>query len=322
MKRKFIDPHVHCRDWGQSYKSTIAEVMKLAKSQGVVAICDMPNTDPPITTAELIGKRFQTAKDEGVDEGYYLFIGATTDPTQLKEAFYTAAAHPKVVGVKLYAGVSVGDLSVPSAEDQRLVYREAAKANYNGVIAVHCEEESLAQPAKWDPAKPASWNEAKPPIMEIVGVDNQIRFAKEEGFMGHLHICHVSTPEAVSRVHIEKEKMEISCGSTPHHLTLSTEIDMDSEKGILYKVNPPIRGRIAMLEMRRLLKKGWIDFIESDHAPHTFEEKTQPPFMSGIRSLEGYDLLIEGLLKDGFTEEQIAKLTYSNIKQVYTKIRE
>jgi dihydroorotase-like cyclic amidohydrolase len=77
-----------------------------------------------------------------------------------------------------------------------------------------------------------------------------------------------------------------------------------------------------MLEMRRLLKKGWIDLIETDHAPHSQEEKTKAPFMSGIRSLEIYDSLIEGLLTDGFTEEQIAKLTYSNVKQVYTKIKE
>jgi len=322
MERKFIDPHVHCRDWGQSYKSTIAEVMKLAKSQGIVAICDMPNTSPPITSAELVEKRLQTAREEGVTEGYYLFIGATKDQKQLREALSVATEHPKVVGMKLYAGVSVGDLSMPEAEDQRLVYRIAAEENYTGVIAVHCEEESLGRAEKWDPTRPASWNEAKPPVMEVLGLDNQIRFAKEEGFKGHLHICHASTPEGIWRVHSEKENMRISCGSTPHHLSLSTEDDMGGAKGLLYKVNPPIRNRKGMLEMRKLLKQGWIDFIETDHAPHTLDEKTKSPFMSGITSMAGYSNFIDGLLREGFTEAQVRKITYSNIKDVYTKIKE
>lgn len=322
MEGKFIDPHVHCRDWNQSYKATIAGVMELAKSQGVIAICDMPNTNPPITTSELVERRLKTAADEGVTKGYYLFIGATKKKEQLDEAFRIATEHPKVVGVKLYAGVSVGDLSMPEREDQRLVYRRAAETGYKGVIAVHCEEESLGETAKWDPKRPASWNEAKPPIMEIVGLDNQIKYAKEEGFDGHLHICHTSTPEAVRRVFAAKAEMRISCGSTPHHLSLSIEDDMQTEKGLLYKVNPPIRDHKTMLELRKLLKEGMIDFIETDHAPHTIEEKTKLPFMSGIKSLEGYRSFVEGLSRDGFTGEQIIKLTYTNIKAVYKKIAE
>jgi dihydroorotase len=322
MERKFIDPHAHCRDWSQSYKATIASVMKLAKSQGVVAICDMPNANPPITTPELVEKRLKTAEDEGVTSGYYLFAGATRSKEQLKQAFKLAAEHPKVVGIKLYAGVSVGDLAMPEREDQRLVYRTAAETGYEGVIAVHCEEESLGDAGKWDPKRPASWNEAKPPIMETVGLDNQIRYAKEEGFEGHLHVCHITTPEAVRRVDQERKNMGISCGSTPHHLSLCTEEDMQTEESIRYKVNPPIRNRGMMLGLRSLLKEGKIDFIETDHAPHSPEEKTKSPFLSGIPALANYAAFVAGLQKDGFNDEQITKITYTNVKNVYAKIKE
>lgn len=54
VKRKHIDVHVHCRDWEESAKATISQVKRLSESQGIVAICDMPNTKPPITTAELV----------------------------------------------------------------------------------------------------------------------------------------------------------------------------------------------------------------------------------------------------------------------------
>ena len=39
------------------------------------------------------------------------------------------------------------------------------------------------------------------------------------------------------------------------------------------KVNPPLRGREDVLAIREGLKKGIIDVIASDHAPHTENEK-------------------------------------------------
>jgi dihydroorotase len=324
---KHIDPHVHCRDWGESAKSTIREVMQLAKSQGIVAIIDMPNTKPPITTAALVERRLLTAKDEGCLGGYYLFIGATSDPRQLIEASQVATSNPKVVGIKMYAGRSVGDLAVIGEAEQRRAFQALADAGYKGVLAVHCEKEGLARPELWIPGQPDTWNLAKPPEMEVEAVRDQIRFARETGFQGHLHICHISTPEAVKLVDGARGHMNISCGVTPHHLTLSTQ-DMQTAEGIKLKVNPPLRDRKAVSELMKLLETGKIDWIETDHAPHTKEEKTYDPgkpkdfFMSGIRSLEGYAEFLQGLTHQGFTDRQIEELTYSNIKRVFTKITE
>ncbi len=108
-----IDPHVHCRDWDQSYKATISSVMETARRNGVVAIVDMPNTQPPITTMELVARRLRTAEKEGCSEGYYLYVGATSDPQQLADAVDIIDSNPKVLGMKLYAGNSVGNLEVP-----------------------------------------------------------------------------------------------------------------------------------------------------------------------------------------------------------------
>ena len=172
-------------------------------------------------------------------------LRATADPKQLEEAFRVAASHPKVVGMKLYAGVSTGHLSLTSLEAQRQVYRVAAKVGYAGVIAVHCEEESLCCSNLFVPEEPRSWNWAKPPIAEIVGVKKQIRFATEEKFVGHLHIAHTSTPEAVLEVYEAKQRgMAISCGVTPHHLSFFVERDMATTDGMKLKVNPPIRERM------------------------------------------------------------------------------
>ncbi len=324
---KHIDPHVHCRDWNEYSKATIGSVMRIAESQGVAAICDMPNTKPPIIDKDTVERRLNTAKIEGCSNGYYLYIGATRDPDQLREAADVAMHNPRVVGIKLYAGKSTGDLSVLAEEDQRNVYRVLTEAKYNGVLAVHCEEESLGRANLWVPENPSSWNLAKPPEMEIKGVENQIMFARDAGFEGHLHIAHITTPESVEIVDDARKTVRISCGATPHHLTYSTE-DMMSFSCMWLKVNPPIREKGMMMRLRQLLRDGKIDWIETDHAPHLRVEKEYDHnrlpdfFKSGIRSLDNYAGFLKSLSDDGFTEEQIERLTYSNIKKVFPKITE
>ena len=323
----YIDPHIHCRDWEQSYKATIKSVTQTARSQGVVAMVDMPNTQPTITTRALVERRLDTAIKEGCIEGYYLYIGATSDPNQIREAVDVINSNPKVLGMKLYAGKSVGELEVSSEEDQRAIYKTLAEVGYSGVVMLHCEKESMFKMDLWDPRKPYTWNIARPPEAEVESVKDQIKFAKEFNVNAHLHICHISVPESVSVVDSARSQLSISCGVTPHHVTLSTD-DMKDESGVIYKVNPPIRDPESMKKMRELLKQGKIDFVETDNAPHSREEKVfnkdklPAEYMSGITSLDNYSSFISGLRKDGFSSEQIRNITYSNIKKVFPKIIE
>ncbi len=325
---KHIDPHVHCRDGKEKDKATIGEVAQLAINAGICAMFDMPNTNPPIINADLVEERLIMALHE-LDSlnGYYLYIGITANPEQVKDAARIVNTYPKVVGAKMFAGKSVGDLAIINDDCQRTVYRTLAEVGYTGVLAVHCEYEGLFRPELWIPERPSTWNLARPPMMEIRSVENQIKFAWEEGFKGHLHICHASVPRTVELVDEARAYMQISCGVTPHHLLHSTE-DMQTIKGMKYKVNPPLRSKKTMLEMRELLRQGKIDWIESDHAPHEKERKTYNEdnpkdfYMSGIRSLEEYKRLLREMKRWGITDEQIHELTYLNIKKVFVKVAE
>ena len=95
LTSKHIDPHVHCRDWEESHKSTIKSVMEIAKSQNVCAIFDMPNTKPPIVSQELVEKRIDRAREHGCLEGYYLYIGITNNHEQIKEAIESVETNPR-----------------------------------------------------------------------------------------------------------------------------------------------------------------------------------------------------------------------------------
>ncbi len=327
-KGKRIDAHVHCRDWSQSYKATISEVMRLARSQGIVAICDMPNTEPPLTNAKRIESRLKTAEMEKCLEGYYIWAGATSNPDQLREIASVVNDNPNVVGIKMYAGKSTGDLAIAFEDDQRQVYKILAECGYKGVITVHCEKESLSDYSLWDPKVPSTWNKVKPPEAEVESVRDQIAFAQDAGFRGQLNIAHISVPESVRLVDNARKSMHISCEVAPHHLTLNIDSDMKDTWGTAYKVNPPIRSAEMARELTDMLKDGLIDWIGTDHAPHSADEKEfrdgKPAgsYASGIQSLVSYSNFLESLIqRNGFTEQQIERLTYSNIKKAL-KIKE
>jgi dihydroorotase len=313
-KLKHIDPHVHCRDWNQAYKATIQSVVELARQQNVCAIFDMPNTNPPIVTKKLVEKRVQTAKEAKCLDSYFLYIGATKNSKQIREAATLVKNHPKVIGIKMFAGRSVGDLGILNEQDQVRVYKALSEANYDGVLAVHCEKEKFFTDL-WDPENPWTWNLTRPPKAETESLKDQIKFAKEAKFTGILHICHVSVPKSVDIIHKENS-INITCGVTPHHITYSIR-DMIGSEGLKYKVNPPLRDHSFTKLLRDALRQGKIDWIETDHAPHTEKEKKQAPYLSGIQSLKNYSTFLTNLMNDGFSEAQISDLTFTNIKNTF-----
>lgn len=312
-----IDPHVHCRDGKQSYKATIAQVIALALSQGVDLIFDMPNTDPPIFTSEDVKERLKLVPTK-YKKNYYLYVGLTSDAKQIAQAVQAYNQFPQVIGFKLYAGQSTGNLGVVKEESQKKVYEALTKNEYKGVLAVHCEKESLFIPNLWDPKKPITHAKSRPEIAEIESVKDQIAFVKKYGFKGTLHIAHISVPKAVELVDQARKSISITCGVTPHHL-LWDESKLNEKEGLLYKMNPPLRPRKSVIQLRTMLDK--IDWIETDHAPHTKEEKMGPPYASGYPSLQLYKDLIETYLPQWHVPTQlIASMTHHNILKTFIKL--
>lgn len=311
-----IDPHVHCRDWTQSHKETIEHALSVADRTGLSGIFDMPNTSPSIDSRELIERRLADAYKNASPVFYGLYAGLTSNPNQIKEVVETwKELFPKVIGLKMFAGHSVGNLGIIKEDEQRLVYQTLSNEGYDGVLVVHCEKEALLKPSLWNPSNPRSHSYARPNESEVESVRNQIDFATEYKFKGILHIAHVSVPESVGLVDKVRHEgnIRISCGLTPHHCLLSYDLVPESNDGLVYKVNPPLRDGVSREGMLELLKQGKIDWIETDHAPHTLKEKLEAPFMSGFPGLAFYPHFLDFLRENGFSEEQIRSLTHRNI---------
>jgi len=309
----FIDPHVHCRDGAQAYKETVKHALKVAEKAGFTAVFDMPNTNPPIDSKELVKQRLELAKEAESPVWYGLYMALTADPNQIKEAVDTYNEFKQVIGFKLYAGHSVGRIGVINEEDQKKVYQTLTEKGYKGVIVLHCEKESMI--TDWNPEEPVSHAHARPWQAEVESVKDQIRFAKEAGFQGILHIAHTSVPESVKIVNAENE-IKVTCGVCPHHLLLDYTA-MEKFQGIIMKMNPPLRPPGMNKELLQMLKEGKINWIETDHAPHTYKEKTHKPFMSGITGLQKYPKFINWLRSNGLSEEQIKRITFDSIARTF-----
>ncbi|HAL85702.1 MAG TPA: dihydroorotase, partial [Deferribacteraceae bacterium] len=121
---------------------------------------------------------------------------------------------------------------------------------------------------------------------------------------GHVHICHISTRDAVDLVRWGKAKgIKVTCEVTPHHFTLTEKELLGYDTNC--KMNPPLRTADDVQAMKEGLKDGTIDCIATDHAPHARDEKFQEfdlaPF--GITGLQTMVPLTLNLVREGVINE-------------------
>ena len=303
------DPHVHLRDWNQSSKETIVHGMLTGAKAGFDVFFDMPNCNPPLTDRETIEKRIllgqkaeQELKTQGFDVHYHVYCGITEDSNQIREMVRAYNdLFPMVCGMKMFASQSTGNMGIIDPEAQEIVYRTLAEENYRGVIAVHCEKESLFRPEE------KAHSMKRPPESEEASVMDQIRFAEEAGFKGTLHIAHISTAGALEAVREARKRsiIRITCGATPHHILLNIE-----NESAIVKMNPPLRDEENRKAIWDALFDGTIDWIESDHAPHTLADKENGA--SGLPGFEGMLMAIRKLREAGITEQRLSELLCTN----------
>jgi dihydroorotase len=323
-----IDPHVHLRDWGEAEKETLRHGFSVAYRAGLDAVFEMPNTDPPLVTRDAILRRIDSADSARISLGIQIFhglyAGVTAVPRQIEVAVRAwKDLFPRVVGLKMYAGHSTGRMGVVDPREQALVYRTVAALGFTGVFAVHCEREDLLRPNEWDPARPVSHSRARPPAAEVASVHDQKAFAKAAHFHGTLHVCHISTPWALDLLRGKHEQAEaeqpagysVTCGLTPHHALLDANM-MESREGLLLKVNPPLRPLPLPALMLQRLREGAIDWIETDHAPHTRRDKIEG-FASGFPGLAFYPRFVSLLSQWGLPSSQIGELTHEAICRTF-----
>ncbi|MGD7060130.1 dihydroorotase [Bacillus altitudinis] len=287
-----IDLHVHLREPGGEKKETIETGSKAAARGGYTTIAAMPNTRPVPDTKEQMEWLMNRIKETS---SVRVLPYASITTRQIGEEMTDFAAL-KEAGAFAFTDDGVG------IQTAGMMYEAMKKAaSLDQAIVAHCEDNSLIYGGcvhEGDFSKANGLN-GIPSICESVHIARDVLLA--EAANCHYHVCHISTKESVRVVRdAKKAGIRVTAEVSPHHLLLcDADIPgLDTN----YKMNPPLRGaedREALIEG---LLDGTIDFIATDHAPHTEEEKNETmqraPF--GIVGLEtAFPLLYTRFVKTG-----------------------
>lgn len=316
-----IDPHVHLRDWNQKDKETVEHGLMVAHKAGFTRLFDMPNTNPPITSREMAIERIALAQEvikkhfRSSRMAYSLYLGLTSDREQVREVVSASQElFPLVCGLKLFAGHSTGNMGIVEKENQEKIFSYLAEFGFEGVVVVHCEKESLMKPELFRAGEWATHSLARPKEAEIESIKDMISLARKTSFKGNLHIAHISTSEGISLVKSAREEgMKITCGVTPHHALLSVDDAKDHDRYL--KMNPPLRSEEDRKAVFDALLDGSASWAESDHAPHTLEDKEKGA--SGIPGISGMLLLLSELRKAGADEEHLKDIFGRNVLRTF-----
>jgi len=290
----FVDPHVHLRTPGREDEETIASGTAAAAAGGYCAILAMPNTEPVVDSAAVLGSLIEQARaDAEIAVGFLAAITKRQQGAELTEmgeladegaAGFTDDGHPV-----RSAGLMRRALQYASITGRRL--------------ALHEEEPSLSRDGQMHEGEISAelGFAGYPSVAESLMVGRDLSLAAYED--QPLHLMHLSASESVELLASAQAAGLSATGEvTPHHLCLTDEALRSLDSNL--KMNPPLRSaedRAALIEG---LRTGTITCVATDHAPHARHEKEVPfeeaPF--GVTGLETafaalYTYLVEpGLL--------------------------
>lgn len=288
----FGDIHIHAREDAsgtQIYKEDFASTSDAAVHGGVAHVADMPNNPvAPIDDRTYSAKEVLTEKS-AIHVTLYAGIGPQTNPL---------ARH---VPYKAFMGPSVGDLFFTSQAQL-----ETAIAKYRGRnVSFHCEDPEILEANKNAPTH----EQKRPAAAEISATEFALYLIEKYELIGKL--CHYSTRDGLKKIIAARARgARVTCEVTPHHLFFDDSMLTD-ENRLLLQMNPPLRSPDDRIAMIAALKRGDIDYIATDHAPHTLEEKAKG--VSGVPLLDTYGAFAAWLMvEQGFSAKDIARVCAFN----------
>lgn len=278
----FIDAHVHLRDPGATQKEDFYTGSRAALMGGVTQVIDMPNNPTPTISLARLMEKIQLADEKSlIDISFHYGTNGTNTDT-----FADAFNHPRVAGLKLYCNHTTGEMLI---EDLALLEKVFA-----------------------------AWESSKPILLHAEGTQLAAGIALGYLYGRTLHVCHITQAIEVELVRLAKAKgQNISAGVCPHHLYM-TEKDREIKKGYA-TMKPPLGPQSDQDALWAGLIDGTIDIVETDHAPHTREEKETDSPAFGVPGLETVVGLMFKAAHDGrITEDDVVKFLYTNPKRIFS----
>ena len=265
-----IDDQVHFREPGLTHKATIYTEAKAAVAGGVTSFMEMPNTLPPVFTQELLEQKYRIGSQHSL-ANYSFYMGTSNENAD--EALRTNEKKKDVCGIKIFMGASTGNLLVDNYLTLDKLFRESEV-----LIATHCEDEKIIR---------QNLERIRKQNRELVAADHPlirdeeacfesslaaIQFAKK--YDSRLHVFHLSTEKEMQLFSnlLPLEEKRITAEVCVHHLHFTS--DDYASLGNRIKCNPAIKAPHNREALWKALLDDRLDLIATDHAPHTWEEKS------------------------------------------------
>ncbi len=288
----FVDPHVHLRTPGREDEEDLASGTGAAAAGGFCAILAMPNTDPVVDSAAVLGSLARRARVEAeIPVGFLAAITRGQKGEELTEMVELAEAGA--------AGFSDDGQPVESPGLLRRALQYSAVAG--PPVALHCEERTLTRGSHMHEGETSAelGFGGYPSVGESVMVVRDLALARYEG--RPLHLLHLSARESVEALRrAQADGVTATAEVTPHHLTATDELVRSLDSNV--KMNPPLRADEDRAALVDALRDGTIAAVATDHAPHARHEKEVPfeaaPF--GVTGLEtAFAILHTRLVRPG-----------------------
>jgi dihydroorotase len=301
-----IDPQVHFREPGLEHKEDLFTASCACAKGGVTSFLEMPNTRPLTTTQAALDDKLQRASQKCL-VNYGFFIGAT--PENLPDL---NQANP-TPGIKIFMGSSHGALLVDDAEALEQIFSSGDR-----LIAVHAEDQARIRQRRQEFAgitDPAIHSTIQDNQAALLATQSALRLSKQ--YRRRLHILHLSTADEAELLRQDKPEW-VTAEVTPQHLLLNT--DAYAKIGTLAQMNPPLRSPHDNEVLWQALLDGVIDFIATDHAPHTLEEKAKgyPHTPSGMPGVEtSLPLMLTQAMQGRCTVQQVSNWMATAVAAAY-----
>lgn len=303
-----IDTQVHFREPGLEWKEDLETGSQAAVMGGVVAVFEMPNTNPNTTDPVTFEDKLKRAHHRmHCDHAFY--VGGTHE----NAAYLGELERMKgCCGVKVFMGASTGTLLIADDEGVAKVL-----ASVNRRATFHSEDEyrlaerrALAREGDW-----TSHDFVRDAQSAIQSTHRLVHLAREAG--KRIHVLHVTTAEEIEFLSHNKDIATVEI--TPQHLTLVAPEAYQRLKGYA-QMNPPIRDQYHVDGLWRGISDGVADVLGSDHAPHTVEEK-QKPYPASPSGMPGVQTLLPVMLthvaNGKLSLERLVDLTSAGAQRVF-----
>ncbi len=294
-----IDPHVHFDEPGYTHREDFYHGSCAAASGGITTVIDMPCTSiPPVTNLENLKNKLKIIQKKSVVD-FGLFGGVSGQSFENYENNMNELSE-YVLGFKTYFISGMETFS-------RLDYSQFLKVlqfsnRVHRPILLHAEDYNFVKKEESLEKKNGSdwinYYNSRPENAEILAVKSAVKLAEQAN--ANLHIVHIGTAEAGELL---SDKEKITGETAPHYLKFNLD-DLRKIGGAL-KTAPVVKKKGNSDKLWKLLIKGTIDFVASDHAPAPVENKNAKSVWDIYSGIPGAGTLFPYLYSEGFIKREI-----------------